>query len=504
MEHSDVRTACGWVRGAKTGTVWAWKGIPYAKAPLGDLRFRPPEPPASWSGVREALRHGRAAPQPERLAAGAETGEDCLYLNIWSPGADGKRRPVMVWIHGGAYIGGSAASPLYDGEAFAGNGDVVFVSLNYRLGTLGYLYLGHLGGEEYAGSGNNGTLDQIAALRWIRDNIAAFGGDPDRITVFGQSSGAGSVSVLLASPMAQGLFRQAVLQSWSASSTASAADAEKVTARVLSLLGVSRTNALRELQRLPAQALAEAAASLPFVSLRPVEDGAVLGAPPLEAIRNGAADSIPIVAGGTLDEYGMSASRDPVFGRQDEEEIVRYCAEMAGPFWDEVAPYYWANEAAGRTAAEKMKRMMTFHRYTYSTERLLSALAERKAPVWAYRFDWRSPVAGGVLGACHGMELPFVFGTLETQEALDRTGGSPDRQRLAEQMQRAWISFARNGDPGTPEIPAWPRYDSERRKTMLFHLGSRVADDPHREERGIWDQASKKLQLDHQPVILSF
>jgi para-nitrobenzyl esterase len=198
----------------------------------------------------------------------------------------------------------------------------------------------------------------------------------------------------------------------------------------------------------------------------------------------------------------MSASRDPVFVRGDEREIVRHCAEMTGPFWDEVAPYYWASEAAGRTAAEKMKRLMTFHRYTYSTERLLSALADRMAPVWAYRFDWRSPVAGGVLGACHGMELPFVFGTLETEEARSLTGDSPVRRRLSERMQRAWIAFARYGDPGTPDLPAWPSFKPESRKTMLFHLECRVADDPHRAERGVWEQASRKLQLEHQPVVL--
>ncbi|MFS0776936.1 carboxylesterase/lipase family protein [Neobacillus sp. 3P2-tot-E-2] len=501
-----VETTYGRIRGKKEGGVVSWKGIPYAMPPVGELRFHPPQPPKPWSGIREAVNFGDAAPQPKMAAAllqkrGISTNEDCLYLNVWSPSADNKRRPVMFWIHGGAYFQGTGANGMFNGESFAAQGDIVLVTLNYRLGPLGYLQLAHLGGEEFAFSGNCGTLDQIAGLEWVRDNIEAFGGDPNKVTIFGQSSGSGSVSVLMASPKAKGLFHRAILQSWSTSSTGSIPFAEKVTAQLLREVGISPdVNAMHKLMEMPADQLAQATVKLPYVSIRPVEDGIVLPKAPISMFQQGSVDDIPVMAGSTRDEYWKAALNEPVLKQTDEEIMLHYFQEQLGPFWPEVSPYYLREDEAGTTLSEKMKRLMTFHRYSFSMMQLATQLSERLAPTWIYRFDWRSSVQDGRLGACHGMEVPFVFNTINTPEAKERVGESPDREAVARQVHQAWIAFARNGDPNNEVIPHWPSYNVQHRPTMIFNSESDLAFNPDQKERELWEEAVRRLGITHMPM----
>ena len=397
---------------------------------------------------------------------------------------------------------GSSAHPLYRGASFAERG-VVLVSCNYRLGPLGYLHLAHLGGEAYAASGNAGTLDQIAALEWVRDNIARFGGDPDRVTIFGQSSGAGSVSVLLASPKAKGLFRQAILQSWSTSSTASVEFAEDVANRLLGVLGIEPgREAVRKLRDMPAQRLSDAAARLPYVSIRPVEDGVVLPGAPLDRILDGCADGMPVIAGFTRDEFWRAALATPAFQGGNEEELIRFCERETGPYWAFVSGFYLRDPEAGGTLKERMKRLMTYHRYLYSMVKLTDALAGRKGggPTWVYRFDRRSRANGGVLGACHGMELPFVFNTVDLPEARVMTGDGPDLAALADRVHGAWIAFAGSGNPNGGALPEWLPYNTETRPVMLLDALSRLAHDPDRAERTLWQEAERKVGIPHRPM----
>ena len=324
MSKTVVRTASGLVHGVQVGTVVSWKGIPYAQPPVGVLRFRPPQPPQVWSGIYEATAFGPMAMQPPRMPAELlrrlSMSEDCLTLNIWSPGADEQLRPVLVWIHGGGWLIGSGR--LHDGTSLATVGDVVVVTLNYRLGPFGFLHLAELGGEEYAASGNCGILDQVAALQWVQKNIAAFGGDPHRVTVFGESAGAMSIGTLLALPAAQGLFQQAILQSGTIGPVKSRNEATTLARTFLQMLDVG-PDTLSSLEHIPAERLVEAASALPdwqgttgageVIHFAPVIDGILLPQPPLQAIAGGAAKHIPIIVGTTKDECLFYPFADPTW-----------------------------------------------------------------------------------------------------------------------------------------------------------------------------------------------
>ncbi|ADU50751.1 Carboxylesterase type B [Thermaerobacter marianensis DSM 12885] len=489
-----VETRYGAVRGRSDGTVCVWKGVPFARPPVGPLRFRPPEPPEPWSGVRDATRFGPASVQPEdRLISNLTGGatlpqdEDCLYLNIWSPSPDG-RRPVMVWIHGGAYLTGAGSIPWYDGTALAREGDVVVVTLNYRLGALGFLYLEDAFGPEFTGSGNLGILDQIAALRWVRENIAAFGGDPDRVTIFGESAGAGSVGVLLAAPAARGLFHRAILQSGSgALGVRTAASAARVAARVLQHAGVEPGD--REaLRSLPARAWANAVAALgPGLPLGPVVDGTVLPEHPMAALARGAARDVAVLVGVNKDEYNLFALQDPAWLGDDEAALRQRVEAVVGPAAGRLIEFY-----RSRGEGSLGRRLLPLMSYAVFVRGMLAtadAQARVGAPVWAYRFDFETPVLGGVLGACHALEIPFVFNTLDRAGADRFTGTAPERYAVAQAMHRAWIAFAREGNPQHDGLPEWPRYDLEERAVMVFAVEPRVERDPWRAEREVWAAA---------------
>lgn len=492
-ESTIVETCYGKVHGINSGAISVWKGIPYARPPVGKLRFQPPQRPATWSGIRDATAFGPVAPQDaahlDDLARGfnAETAareaisEDCLYLNIWSPRADEKKRPVMVWIHGGAFILGSGSQLDYDGASFARQGDVVVVTLNYRLGVLGFLHLAELAGEEYASSGNAGLLDQIAALGWVRENIEAFGGDPSNVTVFGESTGAMSIGALLAAPAAQGLFQRAILQSGTAHNIQGKAAATQSARDFLEILKLG-TDEIGSLTDIPLETLLAAQARLllknPLYAISLVVDGRDIPEPPTQAIARGAAKDRTILLGTNRDEMKLFA------GSSSESSLD---ANMMQQILGNKASEIFTTYAAARPGADMREiGLEIFADYTFRIPAI--RLAEKQLPhntgIWMYRFDWPSP--NEKFGACHALEIPFVWNNLEASTFRMFLGKTPP-QRLASTMHTSWIAFARTGNPNTPDLPDWPVYDTDERTIMLFHEECGVVHDPQGAERAAWE-----------------
>jgi para-nitrobenzyl esterase len=464
-----VTTPYGKLRGSVADDVHTFKGIPYAAPPFGANRLRPPQPVEPWSGVRDALTYGPKQPQPPSPPGSevfppelAVAGEDCLNLNIWTPDLGSARLPVMVWIHGGAFELGTGATACYDGSHFARDG-IVCVTINYRVGADGFLSLG----EENA---NRGLLDQVAALAWVKGNIAAFGGDPANVTVFGQSAGGKSIASLLSMPRAEGLFRRAIAQSGAAYPTLSAASAQRVGAILAEMLGVAATRegiAAVPLDRM-LQAQAEMRADLiahpnpehwgaevvaSRVLWHPVIDGDVLPAPPMFLLLGGRADQVTdeVLAG------AVAACGLPV-----EETLAAYRAAHPGG-----SP----GELLSAIQGDRFYRIPALH--------LADAHAKSPAATYMYEFAWRSPQFNGRLGAFHALEIPFVFDTLGY--GTEPLWGTNPPQQLADTMHAAWVAFATSGDPG------WPRYELARRATMHFDSTSEVVDDPRSAVRAQWE-----------------
>ena len=497
-----VTTTAGDVEGLAESGLQVFRGIPYAKPPVGELRLRGPVDVEPWTGVRSAHEFGCWAPQadPVTTLTGQMPGrrdEDCLSLNVWTPGTDGAR-PVMVWIHGGGFINGSGASALYDGSRLAARGDVVVVTVNYRLGVLGFLAHRELADEACGGAaGNWGLLDQVAALRWVRDNIAAFGGDPGNVTIFGESAGGMSVADLLVMPSARGLFRRAIVQSGPPNAT-TMDRAEEVAAKLVAELGVASVAALRDVPTdaiLAAQAKLVAerrAAGLPLV---PVVDGVSIPTPPLQALAEGAAHGVDVLIGTNRDEAKMfmvadPANRDPDEGvlRRRMEAIFRANDIDTSP--DDVIDGYREARAARGEAVdprELWSAIETDRMFRIGSVRAADALSANGSRTHMYLFTWESPAMRGALGACHALEIPFVFGTLASPGIDKFAGSGPDADRLSEQMMDAWLAFARTGDPNNEgaSVP-WPAYDDSRRATMVFGIDPHVVDAPYDEERALW------------------
>ena len=471
MSRPMAETAHGRLEGFDSNGINVFKGVPYAAPPTGELRFRPPQPPAPWTGAREAKEYGPSCPQPADRPTGwsgePSLNEDCLYLNVWTPGlGDRTDRPVMVWIHGGGYAIGSGSWLLYDGEALARRGDVVVVTLNHRLGPLGYLHLAEIAGEEFATSGNNGQLDLIAALEWVRDNAAAFGGDAGNVTVFGESGGGAKISTLLAMPAAHGLFHRAAIQSGPGLRANKIENATAAATRLLDTLGVTKD----DLWRLPAERLVEASGGgFGPMGFGPVVDGNVLPANPYRALADGTAADVPVIVGCNrdegagalpreLDEAGLRARLDP-FGAEHADEILStYQALFPEATPVDVLSYAITDSfmRAGsiRLAEQKLKGGTT--------------------PVFQYFFTY--PIAGR---AGHGYEIQFVFDNL----AKIGAHASERRTQVASDMSEAWLAFARTGDPG------WPAYTLPRRATMVWGRdGHEVVDDPSGPARELWDR----------------
>ena len=493
-----VRTTAGLVCGVPglVDGISAFWGIPYAAPPVGALRLLPPQPPRPWVGEREAAVAGPVAPQRQGPLEGAlggygEPDEDCLTLNVWTPGPEpAGGRPVLVWVHGGSFTTGAGGIPWYDGSRLAARGDVVVVTFNYRLGALGFLHLADLAGEAWAGSGNIGLLDQLATLRWVRANIAEFGGDPEQVTVFGESAGAMSIATLLAMPEAAGLFSQVILQSGAGTFVQDRETATALAAAVLDELGVPRADPSR-LADVPvaavleAQAVASGRRSGVGLAFMPVVDGSTLPSWPEAALAAGSAAGVPVVTGTTRDEMRLfSAVAPDAFAAEDEGALVRHVAAIpdVGPEHAPAIVAAYRRRWPDLTPTDLHVTIHTDHAFRRPAQRLATLQAQAGSRAWSYWFTWASPIFGGMLGSYHGLEIPFVFDNLD-RPAIDLlTGGGEHLQALADRMAGAWLAFARGGDPG------WPAYDpAGARTTMRFDLPPELVDDPHPDLRAAWE-----------------
>ena len=495
--NTIATTSKGDVEGREKEGVVLFAGIPYVAPPVGEWRFKAPQPHDAWQGVRPAQRFGPAAPQipGEGLTGNVPVNwdEDCLTLNISTPAVDGNGRPVFVWIHGGGYRTGQGGIPWYNGAHFCANGDIVVVSINYRLGALGFAHLARFG-EEYATSGVNGTLDQIAALEWVRDNIRAFGGNPDDVTIAGESAGAFSIGTLLGSPRAAGLFKKAIAQSGAGHHTLPVDAAEKVTDLFCDTLNVTSKDDLHKASVddiLDAQANVDAglgrgaeltsALGVPVAPFYPVVEGSVLPMSPIEAIRQGASADVPVLIGTNRHETTLWAG---MFGEVDEEQLRNIAGRFGGD--DRMVRTYREGRPDG-SAGDSLFAITTDHMFRIPAIRLAEARVAQEAKTWMYLFTWESRAFEGRLKATHAIEIPFVFNNLDRPGVNMFLGEGPMPQHLADKMHAAWISFIRTGDPECDATPEWPSYDTERRPTMVFGDKSDVVDDPSGEERRLWE-----------------
>lgn len=507
-----VETTSGALAGSSEAGVSSFLGIPYARPPVGSLRFRPPQPPEPWTGVRDALAFGGSAPQVElagRSLPGTPVGpqsEDCLYLNVWTPAGDVgahpvlAKRPILVWLHGGGFTSGSGSQGFYDPTALVRSGDVLVATLNYRLGALGFLYLGTRGASRLGATANVGLLDQIEALAWLRDNAAAFGGDPQNVTIFGESSGARSVATLLGTPAARGLFRRAIAQSGAASHGLDEPSACAVADEFLRELEISE-NALERLRELPVSALLEAQVRvvtrrigtpgwLPF---QPVVDGMVLPEPALAAIRSGLSRDVDLLVGSNRDEWKLFAAMDPRLRALDESglaERVRARVPDADPTRAKalLEGYRGSREArVGTTPLDLFCALETDRVYRIPGLRLADAQRAAGGRVFAYHFTRSAALLGGALGACHAAEVPYVFGNVRAPSGIVWCGSGPEVDQLSARVVGAWTSFARDGVPRARDLPDWLPYTTERRETLVLGTPCTMELDPGAVTRRLWD-----------------
>ncbi len=497
-----VKMASGTLRGNIEDGLSVFRGVPYAKAPVGDLRFSPPQPVDSWKGERDATAYGAISlqadiPMAAMMGGGEPDSEDCLFLNVWTPGLDGTRRPVMVWLHGGAFIFGSGSSPMYSGASLSQRGDLVVVTINYRLGVFGYLAHPDLADPKTGAVGNWGLLDQIAALEWVRDNIEAFGGDSGNVTVFGESAGSMSTSDLLAAPTAKGLFNKAICQS-GAPMAMPAEDAHRVANRLVNAMGLSSIDEVKTASAkdiIAAQTVVMQSSSgelvMPF---QPNIDGVVLPASPWELIAGGSAKGVTLMMGSNRDEMKLFSMLDPdAMGLDDEGLITRLVARLGDDAKLAVDSYRKAREGRGESApaSELWWAMESDRFFRAPAMRCLDLHAPHASATFAYLITLESPMA--ILGSCHAIELPLVFGTLDAPGASMLSGEGQPVQTLSSHMQDAWVAFAQKGDPSTSGLGAWPAYTAATRETMVLGVECGVESAPREDERRVWDGLADAL-----------
>lgn len=471
-------TGAGRVRGRLDDGVHVFRGIPYGTA----VRFCAPEPAPPWAGVLDATTFPDRSPQIGATAAlggdddASPMSEDCLGLNVWTPGIDDGSRPVMVWFHGGGFSSLSGSSAMYDGVRLCQRGDVVVVTLNHRLNLFGFCYLAELGGERYADSGNAGMLDLVLALRWVRDNIASFGGDPGNVTVFGESGGGAKVSVLMGMPEAEGLFHKAIVQSGVHLHAQDPADATENARRLLHQLDLGPDD-VDTLASLPFEQLVDAHRTLlreADVAFSPVADGIHLPRSPWRPEAPACSAAVPLIVLSTRTETTLLAGgRDPSLFELDEERLPR---KLRG----------WLGGADPEPVIEGFRRLhpdaspselfwlVTSDVYSRMPGWVQADLKSTQggAPVWMCEVHWNSPVQGGRWGSPHTIDIPLVFDNVAKVASFAKDG--PESRELAAMMSTAWATFARTGDPNHPGIPPWPAYRAEAPVTMLFDLPPRV------------------------------
>jgi len=472
----EAQTANGTLRGRWEDSVAMFRGVPYAAAPVGERRFQPPAPCPNWADVRDATENGPIPPQPSSrlsMVMGDFTrpqSEDCLTLTIVTPAPDGAKRPVVVWIHGGAYLSGAGSLDWYSGASFARRGGIVAVSVNYRLGALGFLRL------DGVSPGNLGLMDQIAALRWVRQNIAAFGGDPDQVTIAGQSAGSHAIAYMLAMPSTEGLFRRAILQSAPLGLQPASADkSARVAAKLLEALGIATKDAAR-LREVPAERMIAAQLEVmkaerrfaetepPFV---PAVDGALIPGDYMPVLARGPASKVDIMIGTTREESAAFFAFDPEARAAERAKIEARATALLGPsagaYLDE-----FARLRPGATPFALLIDMMSDSNFRRPSLHFAEYRAEQGRPVYVYQFDWQSPMLG--IAACHCLEIPFVFDNPAAWTDAPMLKGADSAQvaALSRVMHDAWAAFVRTGDPNHAGLPRWRPYDLERRETMRF------------------------------------
>jgi para-nitrobenzyl esterase len=493
-----AQTTAGPVRGRVEDGVNVFKGVPYGASTTGANRFKPARDPDPWRETRDALDYGPAAPQPpSALLNDSSTSEDCLVLNLWTPGLDDDaRRPVMVWLHGGGFSTLSGSSPAYDGGALCRRGDVVVVTLNHRLNVFGFLHLADLAGDEFASAGNEGMLDIVHALKWVRRNIRGFGGDPGNVTIFGESGGGRKTSTLMAMPAARGLFHRAIIQSGPGLHLQPRDKATAVAAALLDELKIAPENA-SQLQALPTEDLLAAhdavaggfddmarmkgrfeqrgfvptvgVAELPHYAFDPV-------ASPVSA-------DVPLMIGSNRHEMALFGRNDPkIYGQTlTEAELAEQVRLMVSTAAERVLEVY-ARTFPKASPAERWVLITSDRTYRYDSITLAERKARQGPAVYMYYFTWESRADPALLSH-HALEIPFAFDNID-RSAWAGTG--PEAKALATRMSSAWVAFARSGNPNTPALPEWPRYDPTRRATMILDDECRAVDDPDPEIRRLW------------------
>jgi para-nitrobenzyl esterase len=481
-----VKTEAGLVAGYIEDGIYTYKGIPYAQAD----RFMPPIKPKAWTGIRSSRAYGPTCPQGKRMGWLIDEmafqsrwddgfpGEDCLRVNIWTKGINDKgKRPVMVWLHGGGFSAGSGQElPAYDGASLCEKGDVVVVSLNHRLNVLGFLDISAFG-EKYAKSGNAGLLDLVAALQWVKNNIANFGGDPSNVTIFGQSGGGGKVTALMSAPLAKGLFNKAIVESGSILQMMDSRYSKRIGVALMDELGL-KASQIEELKTIPYEKLL-AAGDKAIIKVKaeaqkegfnaflfgwgPNVDGDVLPAQPSSAQAIELSKNIPAIIGTTLHEF-MGSSRNPALKKATMEtakkELEKVYGEKTDDFlkaFNKAYPHY---KPVDLFDIDLMFRPMAVQQASLKS-------AQHAAPVYMYLFSWESPVLDGIFRSCHCMELPFVFNNVYNCRSM--TGGGKAAYELADKMSSVWINFAKSGNPNTEGLPKWESYDSQKGATMIFN-----------------------------------
>jgi para-nitrobenzyl esterase len=489
-----VETAYGKVQGIATAGIKEFKGIPYGASTAGKNRFMPPRKPAAWTGVRECFVHGQVCPQiPSNLRSeygmmimwdqqSGGLGEDCLVLNVWTPGVnDNAKRAVLVSFHGGGYTTGSGNAPGFDGAQLALFGDVVVVTVNHRLASFGYTHLADLGAPpEFAYAGVTGIMDLVASLQWVHDNIANFGGDPNRVMIFGQSGGGAKTSAILATPSAKGLFHRAAVQSGSSLRFTTRETATKAAEQLLAKLEIPKTR-IADLQKISWQQLLEAQTGI--AGFAPVMEGTILPHHPFDPVAPPESADVPMIISTTLedaalgltnfnlDETGLKNLLNQRYGDKAEEVLAMYRQRypQKSPFL--IQAQVFTDAGFRRSAITQAERK--------------AALG--KAPAYMYLWNWETPGFGGKFGAVHGIDVAASF--YNVRDTIVGVG-APGGKVMCERLASAWVSFANTGDPNNPHLPRWPAYETTRRATMIFDTDTRVENDPRSEIRKFWEQVS--------------
>ena len=499
-----VETEAGKVQGLEQGGIDAFLGVRYAAPPLGDLRFQPPAKPEAWEGVADATGYGAPCMQLYSASGPTESemtrriqaifptsteaktdNEDCLFLNVWTPAAgDGKKRPVMVWFHGGGYAYGSGNWPAYNGRNLAEKGDVVVVTVNHRLNAFGYLNLAEKFGEDFAASGNVGNLDLVRSLEWVRDNIAGFGGDPDNVTIMGESGGGSKVSHLMAMPAADGLFDKAVIQSGPGVFSGKPAEAADYAGKILEAAGVETLDDLRTIRS--DQIVEAVRKATPADSAMgrgpqfgPIADGTIIPRDPFLPAAPEQARDIPVLIGYNKDEMTLFLAAQPWFGRLTEGTLDAMTGAMGEQAVAAVAAYRKRYPDYSPTHLAAIAMGTRFVRGTYLLADQQAKTAS--APVYVYRLTWETPIGGGMLRTPHTLDIPLMFDNAKESAALVGTG--EDAQTMADMMSDAWIAFAKTGTPSSALLPEWKPYTPSARNVMELNVEPQLVDDPEKDIR---------------------